>query len=91
MATYPCQRCGNPFQGPAKNAYLSIFEGEEAAKWRFVVCSECQESLTEGWTTQALYRDEHGQWAFPEAGMSWLAFFQPTQAPERSYSRRNGS
>ena len=83
--------CGNRFNGAAKNVYLTIYEGDEKASWRYVVCPSCQESLTDDWRERALYRDEHGQWTFPEEAMAWVAFFQPSQPPERAYERRNGS
>jgi hypothetical protein len=65
MAAYPCQRCDQRFEGEARNAYLTIFEGDDKAAFRYVICSGCLEELAEEWLRRGLHRGEHGDWETP--------------------------
>lgn len=85
MAAYPCQRCDQRFEGQAKNAYLTVFEGDDKAAFRYVICSPCLEDLATEWLRRALHRGEHGDWE--DAGKDDLlagVFFSPQGS-------RNGS
>jgi hypothetical protein len=85
MAAYPCQRCDQRFDGQAKNAYLTVFEGEDKAAFRYVICSGCLEELATEWLQKALHRDEQGEWENPEKDgiLAGVFFSSPTS--------RNGS
>lgn len=62
MSAYPCQRCGGRIVGEAKNAYLTLFEGETKASFRYVICLNCQNELVAEWLGRALRRDQDGDW-----------------------------
>lgn len=62
MAAYPCHRCDQRFEGEAHNVYLTMFEGDEKASFRFVICSGCRDELGEEWVRRALHRTANGDW-----------------------------
>jgi hypothetical protein len=85
MAAFPCQRCDQRFDGQAKNAYLTIFEGEDKAAFRYVICGNCLEDLAQEWLDRGLHRGENGEWTDPEQGAALVGVFFSAQGG------RNGS
>lgn len=72
MAWMPCLRCGQRFHGEAENVYLTRYVGDERESYRFVCCVDCLDALMSEWRSNALYRDEDGDWVYHD----------PTDAPE---------
>jgi hypothetical protein len=82
MARVPCFLCCSIFEGEARNVYLSVYRGDLSAKFRHIVCPECEGRLASDYVGQALHRDVDGRWKDPEQGESLesiLAASEPRQ------------
>lgn len=86
MAAYPCARCDQRFDGQAKNAYLTVFEGDEKAAFRYVICGSCLEALSEEWVARALHRNQDGDWEASSKDDVLVGLFFSTQ-PARNGSK----
>lgn len=88
MAAFPCQRCDQRFDGQAKNAYLTIFEGDDKAAFRYVICGACLEDLADEWLHRGLHRDGSGQWSEPDKEPVLVGvFFSSSERRDGSRSR----
>lgn len=85
MAVYPCQRCDRRFEGESKNAYLTVFEGDSKAAFRYVICGGCLQELAEEWLRRGLHRGEEGDWEMADDVLDLPGVFFSTPQP------RNGS
>lgn len=68
MSRVPCFLCGGAFPGEARNVYASFYDGDESAKFRHIVCPDCEQSLAEQFLEKALHRGTDGRWRDPDSG-----------------------
>jgi hypothetical protein len=68
MARVPCFLCDQRFDGEARNVYVTFYDGDLFAKFRHIVCPDCEQSIAEPCLGRALHRDSHGRWVDPDSG-----------------------
>lgn len=91
LAWQPCLRCDQRFNGPALNAYCSVYVGEDAESYRFVVCEPCLDELLDVWRRRALFRSAEGEWEFHDPTDEPIRRITHTEGPQRPSTRQNGS
>ena len=84
-------RCGERFNGEAKNLYLTQFERNRSLKLRYVICPECVTALTSEWEKLSLYRDAFGQWNSQEEGTSLNDLWTLQEDRQLPWERRQAS
>lgn len=88
MATWPCAVCDQRFAGPAMSLYLTLYEGDEAEKYRFVCCPICAKALLDPWRKRALFRNNDGEWEFPPLDGEPTPHKIPLEGPPGPRKRR---
>lgn len=80
MAYFPCMVHGSRFSGNAQNVYLTVLNGKFKESYRLIVCPVCVDDLVNPWVSQALWRDDEGDWRDP----------MPEDKPERHQTVSQG-
>jgi hypothetical protein len=81
MSRVPCFLCEQMFGGEARNVYASFYNGDESAKFRHIVCPDCELSLGEQFLGKALHRGSDGRWRDPDTDETLESIFRASTAP----------
>jgi hypothetical protein len=94
MAAYPCQRCDQRFDGEARNAYLNVYSKDAKARFRYVICPACEDTLTEEWLQRSFYADAWGNWCIAFEGETleavWVLEGPSQNGPKSRYGGAGG-